>query len=499
MKERMNVMLRPWSVPIQIEANGGQPLYQQIASSVIADIQRGRLKPGTALPGTRVLSKRLGLNRNTVATAYEELIAQGWATAESSRGTFVMHRQPRIVHGGMPSVSLAGLNDEPGRRKVRQTTERGALPRFNFADEEPDSRIDSGSDFNEAFRRAICGQFNSSSTSCDPRGTYDLREGIAEMLRTRRGVLAGTESVLITRSRQMGLYLCAQASLKPGSVVVVEQPGQKRVWDTFRMMGARVIGVPVDDDGLQVDTLRQLSKVHVIRAVYVTPAHHYPTTVTMSAQRRKELLQWAEETGTLIFEDDLDHDYEYDVPSQLALASEDRNDSVVYIGSFSKLIMPGPDFGFIATTGKRARRMAQMRALIDRQGESAMELTVAQLMRSGKLQRRAAKTVNTYRERRDVLTSLLQKHFGELVRVVIPNGGSAVWIDPRPAVSIQEWVVAASKIGVKVCCSSNYSLDGSSTGGMRLSFASMCAEEMEQAVSLLADCYPVHAQLSTAS
>jgi len=380
-----------------------------------------------------------------------------------------------------------------------QVVERLSPPRYSFADEGPDPRLDGDIDFQEAFRRAARAQYSSGWNYCDPRGASQLRGALAEMLRTRRGVLAEPESILITRGRQMALYLCAQAALGPGAVVAVEQPGQRRVWETFRVTGARVVGVPVDEHGLQVEVLRRLSKLHPIRAVYVSPEHQYPTTVTMSARRRQELLQWAEETGAVILEDDLDHEYQYSWPSNLSLASQDKNDSVIYIGSFSRLLMPGLNLGFIAASERRVRKMAQLRSLIDRQGESAMEMSVAQLIRGGKLQRRLAKTVDEYRDRRDLLASLLRRYLGSSVKVRVPSGGGALWVQPEQVVNTRSWCASAAELGVKFCCSSAYSLDEAANGGLRLGFTTMQPEEMEQAVQLLADSYPGNVRLSNAS
>jgi GntR family transcriptional regulator/MocR family aminotransferase len=494
-------MLRPWTLPIQINTDSHKPIYQQVASSIIVEIERGRLKPDTALPGTRALAKLLHLNRNTVATAFEELIAQGWVVSEKSRGTFVARRLPRIIRNEAPTRPTDLSIGDRYARKQRgpQIVERLAPPRFSFTDEGPDPRVDSDDDFQEAFRRASKTQLGNGWNYCDPRGALSLRASLAEMLRTRRGLPAEPESILVTRGRQMALYLFAQASLERGSVVAVEQPGQRRVWETFRATGARVVGVPVDGDGLQVDALRRLSKVHPIRAVYVSPEHQYPTTVTLSAQRRRELLHWAEETGSVILEDDLDHEYQYGWSSNLSLASQDKNDSVIYIGSFSRLLMPGLNLGFIAASETQIRRMAQLRALIDRQGESAMEMSVSQLIRLGKLQRRIVRTKDIYRDRRDRLAALLRQYFGNSVRLRVPSGGGALWLQPDPVVNTQSWCATAAEMGIKCCCSSAYSLDEAPNGGLRLSFTTMRPEEMEQAVRLLAESYPGNARLSNVS
>lgn len=492
-------MLRPWNVPIQIETGSHLPIYQQIAASVIAEIERGRLKPGTALPGTRALSRDLGVNRNTVTTAFEELIAQGWVTAESSRGTFVKRRLPRLVRELPATPSRQEARRSASPHKGPQAVERSHAPRFNFADEGPDARVDATKDLDDVFRRVSRDQFSNGWTRCDPRGTLSLRESIAEMLRVQRGVLVDSDSLMVTRGRQMALYLCAQAALKPGDVVAVEQPGQKRVWETFRAMGARVVGVPVDDQGLQVEFLKRLAKSHPIRAVYVTPAHQFPTAITMSGLRRRELLRWADETGTLILEDDFHHDNEYDGPCPLSLASQDRSDSVVYIGSFSRLTLPGAHLGYIATTHKRVRRMAQMRSMIDLQGDTVLETAVAQLMCSGRLSRRVTRTTSLYRERRDVLAGLLHDQFGDAARVLVPKSGSALWLQPCSNVNTQSWSEAALELGLRVNPASSYWLDGSVHGGIRLSFTSMSEQEMECAVRVLAQSCPVRVRLSQAS
>jgi GntR family transcriptional regulator / MocR family aminotransferase len=472
-----------WNLAVALGPRNDVPLYLQLARAIAADIQRGRLRPGAALPGSRALARQLAIHRNTVTAAYREVIAQGWTTSIPSRGIFVSQSLPHPA------------NDLPqtGGRQARGGPPVGGLapdarpPALTFNDGTPDARLAPLVMLAQAHRRALLQQRRSGWGYADPRGVERLRAAVAEMLTRRRAVLADEEGVLLTRGSQMALYLVAHALIEKGGTVAVEALGYRPAWEAFQSARACLLGVPVDADGLDVDRLERLGRRRRIQAVYLTPQHQYPTTVTLASCRRLQLLRWAERNQTLIIEDDYDHEFQFEGPPMLPLASVSIGASIAYVGSFSKLLAPGIRLGFVSASRPLIARMARLRAFIDRQGDVALERSVAALMEDGELQRHVRKAAAQYRRRRDRLVHLLQQTLAGELTFAVPPGGLSLWVNTPSDVDTEAWAERARKRGLLFAPGKVYSLDGQCPRGLRLGYAALDVQELRRAVDLLAD------------
>jgi GntR family transcriptional regulator/MocR family aminotransferase len=292
---------------IELPEDSGRPIFIKLASSILREIERGRLKPGDALPGTRALARSLKLHRNTVDAAYQELTMQGWLVAESSRGTFVARDLPEFK----PASGAVSIGSQRPAIEIAVTTR----PALHLSDGTPDVRIMPHADLARAFRRALgAPAFLASAGYGDPRGNLALRRALASYLTEERGLVSSSDDVLVTRGSQMALFLAAGAVMEAGQMIAVEEPGYPLAWASFRAAGARVIGVPVDAHGLDVDHLARLAEREPsLKAVYLTPHHQYPTTVTLGAGRRLKLLELARCHGLAVLEDDYDQEYRFEV------------------------------------------------------------------------------------------------------------------------------------------------------------------------------------------
>jgi GntR family transcriptional regulator/MocR family aminotransferase len=339
----------------------------------------------------------------------------------------------------------------------------------------------------QAHRRALLQQRRSGWGYADPRGDQPLRAAVAEMLVRRRAVLADEEGLLLTRGSQMALYLVGHALIAKGDTVAVEALGYRPAWEAFQSAGARLLGVPVDAGGLDVDGLERLGRRRRIQAVYLTPQHQYPTTVTLASCRRLQLLRWAERHRALIIEDDYDHEFQFEGPPMLPLASVSTGASIAYVGSFSKLLAPGIRLGFVAAPRPLVARMARMRAIIDRQGDVALERSVAALMEDGELQRHVRKAAAQYHKRRDRLVRLLQEALGSEISFKVPPGGLSLWVNTPADVNTEAWSGRARAAGLQFAPGKVYSLDGHCPRGLRLGYAALDAQELRRAVGILAE------------
>jgi GntR family transcriptional regulator/MocR family aminotransferase len=242
------------------------------------------------------------------------------------------------------------------------------------------------------------------------------------MLAATRGLATAWDDVVVTSGSQMALDLVGRAVLRQGDVVAVEQIGYRPAWLAFQQHGAKLVPIPVDAGGLNVDALAALVRTTPIRAVYVTPHHQYPTTVTLSAGRRIALLELAKRFRFAVIEDDYDHEFHYEGRPVLPLASADVHGVVVYLGTLSKVLAPGLRIGFIVAPEPLATRLAAVRRVVDRQGDHLLENAVAELLEEGEIQRHIRRAKRIYAERRERLAALLQSRLGSALSFRLPSG-----------------------------------------------------------------------------
>lgn len=476
---------------------GDAPLFLRIARAVSDDVCRGRLRAGEALPGTRALAEALGVNRNTVVAAYRELVAEGWAVARTGGGTFVAdvpEPRPRAFARRAPRPSSVArapafpLRADPA--PAPGPAHAPSLPRGCLAlgSGVPDVRLVPAALVARALRRALTARDAASALGYgDPRGDARLRAAVADLARTARGVPATADDVVITAGSGMALDLVARGVLRGGGTVAVEAVGYPPAWATFARAGQRVVPIPVDAQGLDVDALAQACDRGPIDAVYVTPHHHYPTTVTLSPGRRLALLDLARRSRFAVVEDDYDHELHYEGRPVLPLASADLHGSVIYVGTLSKVLAPGLRLGYLVAPPAVVERVARERYFVDRNGAQVVERAAAELLEDGTVARHVRRARRIYVARRDLLIERLAATFGTAVRVRPPAGGLAVWA--RFAVRAREmiaWERRALERGVAFVAGARYAFDGAAVPCARFGFASLDESELREAVRRLA-------------
>jgi GntR family transcriptional regulator/MocR family aminotransferase len=488
--------MHPWPFVIEIDRGGSLPPFLQIARSLAADIQRGRLRPGDRLPGSRRLAVTLRVHRNTVLAALAELMAEGWIETTPGRGTFVTRTIPE--HPGRPFSRRHGLRPQvPVRAAFTLPEPPGAyrppvLPRgtLNLSSGAPDVRLVPARSIGRAYRRVLAHRGGDLLAYVDPEGHPALRAALASMLASTRGLAVTAADLLITRGSQMALVLVARAILRPGDLVAVERFGYRPAWEAFRAAGATLVPVAVDRDGLDVDALSALADRTPLRAVYLTPHHQYPTTVTLTAARRLALLAVARSKGIAIIEDDYDHEFHYDGRPVLPLASADQAGLVVYVGSLSKVLAPGLRLGYIVAPPAVLQSAAAIRSLVDIQGDPATEAAVAALIEEGELQRHVARARRTYANRREILARSLRRTFGAGLEFRLAAGGMALWVRVRLAVDVEDWARRSLDHGVFWYTGRRYAFDGRPRPFARFSFAWLDERELPEAVTRLAAARP---------
>jgi len=461
------------------------PLFVRIATTLTEDIRRGVRRAGDRVPSTRALAGELGVNRNTVVAAYDELLAQGWIESRGAAGTFVAAQLPdaraRVAKKPAPGFARRAAYD-------LRIAPMAPLPltataaRFQLSAGVPDPRLFPRAVMARAYRRALRSPAtNSSLAYANAAGLLRLREAVAALLREARNVPCGPEHILITRGSQMVLDLAARALLAPGDIAGVEHIGYQPAWRAFEAAGAKLAGVRLDAHGLVVDELPAR-----LRALYVTPHHQYPTTVLLTPARRMALLERARRDRFAILEDDYDHEFHFDGRPVAPLASTDTHGSVIYLGSLSKVLAPGLRIGFLAAPEPIVQILTGVRMLVDRQGDHVLESAVAELLEEGEIQRHANKLRRTYAARRERFATLLRTHLGGAIDFTLPPGGITIWARVADDIAIDPWLVRAERLGVKVVAARELALDRKPRPFIRLAFAQYSEPELAEAIKLLA-------------
>jgi GntR family transcriptional regulator / MocR family aminotransferase len=476
--------------------SGTGPVFLRIARGVADDVRRGRLRSGEALPGTRVLADTLGVNRNTVVAAYRELLAEGWAIARPG-GTYVAESIPEP----RPRAPARSLRPESVARIPHFSMTAGApgaLPAPHppgtlvMAGGVPDVRLLPVDLVARALRRSLTARGARDALGLgDPRGDRTLRAAIADLVREVRGVPASPEHVLVTRGSQMALGLVARALAGEGGTIAVEAIGYPSAWAAFTSARARLVSIPVDARGLDVEALAAVARRERIHAVYVTPHHQYPTTVTLAPGRRSALLDLARRERFAVIEDDYDHELHYEGRPVLPLASTDVHGSVIYVGSLSKVLAPGLRLGYVVAPTPLIERLARERFVVDRQGDHVGERAAAELIEDGTIMRHVRKMRRVYSGRRDRLIELLESALGDRVEVTRPSGGMALWVRVRLAPSkVVAWEERALAQGVAFVAGERLTFDRRPIPFARIGFAPLDDDEAREAVARLARAFP---------
>jgi len=465
--------LRNLALSRRISSDRGTPLYMQLVHALIHEIERGRLQPGSPLPSSRDLAADLGLNRKTVVTAFEELVAQGWLEADGRRGTSVatnlpdaQKQLPRAAEPG-PRKPVYRFNPPPSRAIAVPTGSRIKLDEGS-----PDGSLFPPEILARVFRRAAMSAARDRRLGYrDPRGSERLRERIAIMLREERGLVLTPANICVTRGSQAGIALAARLLAQPGAAALAEELTYEPAAAAFRASGLPVHPVRMDQEGIVVEDVERLCRTHAISALFLTPHHQFPTTVSLAPERRLRLIELARQFGFAIIEDDYDHEFRFGSQPLLPMASY-APDAVVYVGSLSKLLLPALRVGYIVAPEPVIGALAHQISLTDGMGSTLTEDAVALLMEDGEVRRHARKVTRIYGERRDAFARAVQRALGEFAEARLPSGGLAMWLRFHDRYALARIEEGALANGISFALSESYRLAPDAPHGLRLGFAS---------------------------
>ncbi|MEM6959978.1 MAG: PLP-dependent aminotransferase family protein, partial [Myxococcota bacterium] len=410
---------------------------------------------------------------------YRELELQGWIETRPAQGTYIADELPVKL----AAARRTGDADVGFALRRREWSPRRRLP-FPLLGGLPDMSSVPTAALARAYRRSIRGPSHRLGYG-HPAGEDTLREALATHLRESRGLSHTSEAIMVTRGSQQALHLLALALLSPGDRVAVESLGYRPAHEALRSAGARLLPISLDDEGLMVERLEAKLAEGRIRAVYVTPHHQYPTTVTMSPRRRRALLQLVARHRIAVLEDDYDHEFHFDGRPVLPLGARDRAGVVVHIGTFSKVLAPALRIGWVAAPKPLIETLTAIRTTVDRQGDRHVERAVAELLDEGEITRHALRMRRVYRRRRACLIEALQTHLPDALTFEPPRGGLARWAHTGD-VNADEWKVRAEAQGVLVQSTNEFTQGPRKARHFRIGYASLDETGLRDAVRRLA-------------
>ena len=378
---------------LHLRVDGRGDRTRQVYQQVRAAIADGLLRPGEAVPSSRELARRLGVARNTVTLAYDRLTAEGFLRSRVGAGTFVCAEGLSPVSrppADSPLRPAAAVGRH--RRRPRHVGHRGRvrLPRGHPGRAPLPVRDVAGAAPPSSSARPPSAVARTSAAA----GVPALRAAIARHVGVSRGVRADAEDVLVTSGSQQAIDLVARVLLAPGDVVAVENPGYPPPRNAFRALGCRVVGVPVDAEGLVVDALPDDA-----RLVYVSPSHQFPLGMVMSLRRRRALLDWAERVDAAIVEDDYDSEFRFGGRPVEPLHRLDTSGRVLYVGSFSKVLLPTLRLGFVIAPPPLHAALHKAKHVADWHTSVPLQNTAAAFIEQGHLGRHIRRMRGVYTDR----------------------------------------------------------------------------------------------------
>ena len=468
---------------LQLDNQG--PKHEQLARSLRQAIRSGQLQSGSKLPSTRMLSENLGLSRNTVLRAYEQLRIERLGVMREGSGTYVSDVPP--LHGPVAPPRhveaqcgyAARLRDLP---PLTLGSGGGPALRYDLQYGAPLVNTKLISAWSTALATAAA---RTNTGYPHPQGSPELRESIARFLATWRGVVADPRDIVIVSGTQQALSLLARIVLDPGATATMEDPFYELAAHCLKAHGAEVVGVRMDDEGLVVDELPPQA-----RLIHVTPSHQFPSGRTMSLRRRQQLLAFAEQHSSWIFEDDYDGELSYSAQPIAALRSLDTGDRVVYVGSFSKMMFPSLRLAYVVCPAGLRKDLVRAKMLEDLGCPAIEQAAMHLLFKRGAFERHLGATVLELRRRRAALLAGLARHAAGLVEADGSHLGMHVigWLPGVDQPRLERLIASARQQGLGLHPIHPYYRVPPPRLGLLLGFAGLFPSQIEDATRILGDC-----------
>ncbi|WOI46840.1 PLP-dependent aminotransferase family protein [Acidovorax sp. BLS4] len=461
-------------------------MHTQIASQIRQLVIDGDLRPLSKLPSTRHLSEQLGVSRATLTSAYDQLLAEGYLTAQIGSGTAVAKQLRGITYLGKPqaeSVTQRGARDLPRTARNLEPLRQLMPPPLHrlFSVSTQGEEVSAG----KVWERHVVSatrRLRLNGSYSGPQGLLDLRQAIVSHVRGARGVNARPEQVVMTSGAQQGLALAVKVLLARGDHALIEDPGYLPLRALLSDAGVKRIGMQVDAQGAAIP---HPAKTGVPpRAMFLTPSHQYPLGMVLSMQRRFAALQWAEATGGWIVEDDYDSEFRYAGQPFPALQGLDRQGAVIYVGSFSKALSPSLRLGYVIVPDCLIDAFAGAKRLADLHSPLLEQMALESFISTGAFEAHVRRVRLIMQERHDALCTQLSRQVADELTLLPCDQGLFVPVQLNSGIDV-EISARATEAGLTIRPLSPHFLRKPAMHGFMLGFSNLKVAEVPDAVSRL--------------
>jgi DNA-binding transcriptional MocR family regulator len=474
---------------IALERGAGRErrtVYRQISDHIRLEVADGRLEAGDRLPAIRDLARDLGVNRDTVALAYEELVNAGITVSTVGRGTFVAPARasdaPSVedFHPALSPLTERLLDFERARPRFGGAT--NAVPMHSLV---PDESLYPADEFRRTLNRVLQRSGPELLLYGDPQGHLGLRETLAGRFQ-RDGIDVDANGIVLCHGASQGISLGLRLFAQAGDVVALEEPTYNNALAAVRGLGLQIAPVPMREAGPDLATLDRILAQPEVKVLYTIPTFHNPLGTTTSVDHRHQLLEIAARHRKPVIEDGYETDLRFSGRPIPSLAALDRTGVVLHLFSFSKSLFPGARVGAITARGRLVEALLALKQATDLSDSLPFQAALAEFAATGAYDRHLGRVRRVLRERCDALLDALAAEMPHGTRWTRPDGGLQVWVELPEGVETRDLLSDADAAGVLFAPGSQFNHDGRSSNGLRLTFAMAEPEALRAGASALA-------------
>jgi len=483
---------------VELDRNDNTPLYRQLKGKLSGLIVQRLLLPGSKLPATRELAVSIGVSRNTVIQAYQELEIEGLIASQVGSGAFVsqylpdgLSAQPAEQQSVMSYeglISSTWLRSNANLISIFKQLARpeGKTQVIDLASDQPASRLLPVGEFGQCLQSAVRRYGAQLFTSGFPSGFEPLLEYLPTLL-ARRNIHCHMENLMVVSGLQQALSLIGRLFVDPGDTVLLQNLTYPGALGVFRALQASCIGITMDDQGLCIDVLERVLRHRKPKLLYIVPTFHNPTGTTMAAERRRRLVELCRQSNLLIIEDDYAHDFVFEGREPIPLKAWDTNGGIIHVGSFSESLFPGIRLSWIVAAAPVIERLALLKQSFDLYTNRILQGALLEYCRKGYYEKGLKRKRQVLKQRRDAMIQAMESHFPGEVKWQKPGGGLYQWVDIPEKVDALNLLLKTRAKGVVFSPDRMFAVEEWSRGGFRLGFAAAEEEQISRGVQIVGE------------
>jgi DNA-binding transcriptional MocR family regulator len=473
---------------IKVDKENKQPLFQQVFEQLKQLIETGDLLPGENLPSTRKLAETLGVHRATVYRAYEELWAAGYLEATAGAYSRVRQRNTLAIHDSEPEHSIINwenhFSDAVNRiAQIPSTTINLSNDILDFAPLSPDSDLLPVDDFRHCLNQVLQSEGASLLQYGNPLGYEPLREYLARQMR-QHGIATKTDEIMLTNGMQNGIELVFRLMTNPGDCIITERPSYASALSLIKYLDLQVIGIPMTNDGMDLDILEQQLQTHRPRLIYSMPTFQNPTGISTSQTHRENLLALCEKYQVPLIEDGFEEEMKYFGKAVLPIKSMDKHHLVIYLGTFSKVLFPGIRVGWIVAPNQLISRLGKMKRVTELSGSPLTQAAVYQFCKQGFYELHKKRLHRIYRKRMQQALQACREFLpANQIHYTKPDGGYLMWFTLKDTkLQEEEFINQLTEAGINVSPGSRFFPEPNNEVHFRLSIAHRNENEIKEGI-----------------